>query len=544
MPNPSLRSALRYGIAPISVALATAIRLALDPLLGDRFPFLAFIVAIGVTAWYGGLGPSLLAVALSWLAADHFLLQPRGPGPIFSDRSQVIFPFFAAGLIVTLLSGAVRDARSRARASAAEARRALEAQQAQREWHRITLASIGDAVITTDPRGRVTSLNPAAERLTGSGGHEAAGRPLTEVLRTVEGAIDGTAHFPIAGVVRGEAVPSGHPTVLIDGGGAARYVEHNAAPIKDDRGEVTGVVIVLRDITERRQAEQALRASEARFRHLADTMPQIVWTAGPDGSVDYFNARWDEYTGMTPEASLGEGWRAAVHPDDLGRFSSVRDRGIGEGEVFEAEVRLRRRDGADRWHLVRSVPVPDEPGRSARRFGAATDIDDRRRAEEALRESERQYRAVYDQAAVGIAEVDLTGRFLRANDRYCEIVGYPQEALLGLRFRDITHPDDPPGHREKFARIAEGPSSYTIEKRFVRKDGRVVWARTAVSLIRDGEGRPARVVAVVEDITERGGPRRPCGRARSGSPASCSTCPAWPGSRTRRADTSTPTTPP
>ena len=503
MPNPSLRSALRYGIAPISVALATAIRLALDPLLGDRFPFLAFIVAIGVTAWYGGLGPSLLAVALSWLAADHFLLQPRGPGPIFSDRSQVIFPFFAAGLIVTLLSGAVRDARRRARASAAEARRALEAQQAQREWHRITLASIGDAVITTDPRGRVTSLNPAAERLTGSGGHEAAGRPLTEVLRTVEGAIDGTAHLPVAGVVRGEAVPSGHPTVLIDGGGAARSVEHNAAPIKDDRGEVTGVVIVLRDITERRQAEQALRASEARFRHLADTMPQIVWTAGPDGSVDYFNARWDEYTGMTPEASLGEGWRAAVHPDDLGRFSSVRDRGIGEGEVFEAEVRLRRRDGADRWHLVRSVPVPDEAGRSARRFGAATDIDDRRRAEEALRESERQYRAVYDQAAVGIAEVDLTGRFLRANDRYCEIVGYPQEALLGLRFRDITHPDDPPGHREKFARIAEGPSSYTIEKRFVRKDGRVVWARTAVSLIRDGEGRPARVVAVVEDITER-----------------------------------------
>ena len=207
MPNPSLRSALRYGIAPISVALATAIRLALDPLLGDRFPFLAFIVAIGVTAWYGGLGPSLLAVALSWLAADHFLLQPRGPGPIFSDRSQVIFPFFAAGLIVTLLSGAVRDARRRARASAAEARRALEAQQAQREWHRITLASIGDAVITTDPRGRVTSLNPAAERLTGSGGHEAAGRPLTEVLRTVEGAIDGTAHFPIAGVVRGRASP-------------------------------------------------------------------------------------------------------------------------------------------------------------------------------------------------------------------------------------------------------------------------------------------------------------------------------------------------
>src|SRR3954467_11374142 len=158
MPNPSLRSALRYGIAPISVALAAAVRLALDPLLGDRLPFLAFIVAIGVTSWYGGLGPSLLAVALSWLAADHFLLQPRGPGPIPWDRSQVILPFFVAGLIVTLLTEAVRDARSRVRASAAEARRADESRQAQREWHRITLASIGDAAITTDPDGRVTSL--------------------------------------------------------------------------------------------------------------------------------------------------------------------------------------------------------------------------------------------------------------------------------------------------------------------------------------------------------------------------------------------------
>ncbi len=162
-------------------------------------------------------------------------------------------------------------------------------------------------MITTDPEGRVTSLNPAAERLTGSGGHEAVGRPLTEVFRTIEGAIDGTAHFPVAGVVRGEAVLSGHQTVLIDGGGATKYVEHNAAPIRDDRGEVTGVVIVLRDITERRQAEQALRESEARFRHLADAMPQIVWTATPDGSVDYFNARWYEYTGLTPEGSLPRG---------------------------------------------------------------------------------------------------------------------------------------------------------------------------------------------------------------------------------------------
>jgi PAS domain S-box-containing protein len=380
----------RYGIVPILIALATAVQLALDPLLGDRLPCLAFFVAIAVSTWYGGLRPSLLAVALSWLAVDHFLLQPRGPGPIVWEKSLTIFPFFAIGLTIALLTEAVRDARNLACASAAEARRANEAQQAQREWLRITLASIGDAVITTDPEGQVTSLNPAAERLIGSGGQEAIGRPLAELFRTSDGSINGAAHEPVTGVVRGEAIVSGHRTTLIERGGATRYVEHNAAPISDDRGEVTGVVIVLRDITERRQAEQALRKSELRFRHLADAMPQIVWTATPDGSVDYFNARWYEYTGLAPEASLHEGWRVAVHPDDLGRLSSVRDRRVAEGQVFEAELRVRRRDGAYRWHLVRSLAVPDEAGDLARRFGAATDIDDRKRAEDGLRDADRR----------------------------------------------------------------------------------------------------------------------------------------------------------
>jgi PAS domain S-box-containing protein len=385
-----LPSSLRLGLAPMSVALATAIQLALDPLLGGRFPFLTFFVAIAVTTWYGGLEPSLLAVVLSWFAFDHFFLEPRGPGPFLLDKSQIIWLFFAVGLTITLLSEAARDARSRARISASQARRAIEAQQAQAEWLRVTLASIGDAVITTDSAGRVTSLNPAAERLTGSGGQEAVGRPWTEVFRTIEGAIDGTAYFPVAGVVRGEAVLSGHHTILIDDGGATKSVELNAAPIRYDWGEIAGVVIVMRDITERRKTEQALRESEARLRHLADAMPQIVWTATPDGSVDYFNARWYEYTGLTPQGPLPEVWRAADHLDDLGRFSSVRDRGIDEGQVYEAEVRLRRKDGSYRWHLIRSVPVPDRAGGLARRFGAATDINDRRRAEEALVEADRR----------------------------------------------------------------------------------------------------------------------------------------------------------
>ncbi len=120
-------------------------------------------------------------------------------------------------------------------------------------------------------------------------------------------------------------------------------------------------------------------------------MPQIVWTAVPDGSVDYFNARFHQYTGLTAEEALApEGWHAVIHADDLARLSTLRDEAVGKGEVFEAEVRLRDRAGGHRWHLLRSVPVHDESGSLARRFGTATDIDDLKRAGEALREADRR----------------------------------------------------------------------------------------------------------------------------------------------------------
>ena len=130
---------------------------------------------MSIAAWYGGFGPAILAVCLSLLAIDRFLLVPRGPVPIFGDRWQLALAFFVVSLAVALLGEALRAARRRAQASDSEARRVLEEQRADRERLRTTLASIADAVITTDPEGRVTSLNPAAERLTGWGTAEATG---------------------------------------------------------------------------------------------------------------------------------------------------------------------------------------------------------------------------------------------------------------------------------------------------------------------------------------------------------------------------------
>ena len=199
-PRSSTNSARNYFIAVAGVILATATRLALDPWLGDRFPFFAFFVAVVIAAWYGGFGPAILAVCLSLLAIDRFLLVPR-PGTALR-RPVAIGPGLLRrqpGRRPGRRGLAGRSAS--AQASDLEARRVLEEQRADRERLLTTLASIADAVITTDPEGRITSLNPAAERLTGWGTSEADRPSPGEVFRIVEGATDLSSALALASFV-------------------------------------------------------------------------------------------------------------------------------------------------------------------------------------------------------------------------------------------------------------------------------------------------------------------------------------------------------
>ncbi len=131
-----------------------------------------------------------------------------------------------------------------------------------------------------------------------------------------------------------------------------------------------------------REAEEALRQSEERYRFLAESIPQIVWTARPDGGVDYWNGRWYEYTGLSPEESQDEGWSQALHPDDLAACLSRWEQAVRTGESYEIQYRLKRADGAYRWHLGRGEPWRDPSGRIGKWFGVCTDIDDQRRAQE------------------------------------------------------------------------------------------------------------------------------------------------------------------
>lgn len=158
-------------------------------------------------------------------------------------------------------------------------------------------------------------------------------------------------------------------------------------PLHTARGEVYAVLAVSYDISDRKHAEAALRASEERFRTVTDAVPQLIWANDATGQATYFNRRWYAYSGLSEEQSLGPGWQAIVHPDDAPASVERWRQALVAGEVFESEYRLRRADGVYRWHLGRNVPLRDEDGTIIGWFGTATDIEALKLAEAARQES-------------------------------------------------------------------------------------------------------------------------------------------------------------
>jgi PAS domain S-box-containing protein len=172
------------------------------------------------------------------------------------------------------------------------------------------------------------------------------------------------------------------------------------------------------------------RASEARYRQLADAMPQIVWTAGADGGATYFNRRWFEYTGLKPDETGPNAWQLVVHPDDLANAVAVREATLKSGETFEVEYRFRAGDGSYRWHLGRAVPLHDDTGRIELWIGTATDIHDRKVIEDQLAKRALAARALAT-IGDGVFLVDRGGRIRLWNGAAERITGVAKADAVG-----------------------------------------------------------------------------------------------------------------
>ncbi len=240
-----------------------------------------------------------------------------------------------------------------------------------------------------DSQGNTLTLNSAGLKLHGFQSLADMFDRLDKYIKVFELLhLDGTCmpveEWPVSRALRGEFVQDNElrlRNLLI---GHERIVSYSVAPVRGSAGEVILIVYVIQDLTERKRVENALRESESNISQLADALPQLVWTAMPDGSVDYYNRRYLEYNGIAPRDGEKWEWGPVLHPDDLRLTMDAWQHAVTSGEVYQAEHRVQMADGSYRWHLSRAWPVRDGQGQVVRWFGTATDIHEVKQAETIL----------------------------------------------------------------------------------------------------------------------------------------------------------------
>jgi PAS domain S-box-containing protein len=331
----------------------------------------------------------------------------------------------------------------------AERKRAEEELRLQREWLRVTLSSIGDAVITSDTEGRITFLNPVAIALTGWQPEEAMGQPTQGIFRIINEKTHRPAEDLVARILNEKRVIElANDTALVTRDGREVPIEDNAAPILDAAGNLIGVVLVFHDVTEKRRAQEALQRSERRYRSFVDVTSQFAWVTDASGQVVVDIPALRDFTGQTYEEAKGAGWSAALHPEDLQRTLEVWNRAVSTKTMYEIEYRMRRHDGVYRLLLARGVPILNEQGNVVEWVGTCIDITERKHAEEALREAHA--RAAWlarfpEQNPNPVIQVSADGTILycnpvtsRLSGWKCEVGQILQKELFSLVARAMT----------------------------------------------------------------------------------------------------------
>ncbi len=269
-------------------------------------------------------------------------------------------------------------------------------------------------------------------------------------------------------------------------------------------------VIISRDISDRKQAEALRQEAQDRFRHLTELVPGVVYQfqLRPDGSfcMPYVSDAFQQMFRLSADEVRVDASKAVMraHPDDLEGVMASIQTSAKNMTPWQHEYRLQFDDGTESWVFGNSRPHREVDG-SVLWHGFITDITERKLAEEALRESEARLRAVFEQAAVGVAVLETaTGRFVRINNKYCEMLGYDESEMLHLDFQTITHPADLEGDLSRMERLKSGRiREFEMEKRYWHKDGHLLWVTLSVSPLWAPGQQPTFHLAIVQDITER-----------------------------------------
>ncbi|MGA3114998.1 MAG: PAS domain S-box protein [Syntrophobacteraceae bacterium] len=486
-----------YIFAVLATLATLFVRLDMKANFGERPLLILFQLPIIFSAYLGGLGPGLVSTVVAAISVDYFLMPPVHSFYIASaaDFSQWI-TLIVSGVLISVMSEALHRSRRRAEAS--------------RLQHSVTLASIGDAVITTDLQGRISFFNSEAERLTGLTLQEAIGKLLASVLRIV----DENTRIPIDPAKSilefGKDVGAASNSLLLAGENRDTAVEHSGSAIIRPDGTIDGTVLVFRDCSEKKKAETALRKSEEQFRAMFElSSVGMALTDLQTGRFERVNERLCAISGYTAEELLGMSFSEITHPEDRQRDWEAFQRLVrGEAAALRHEKRYVRKDGATVWVNVNATLIRDNDDRPVRGLGVIEDITERRMAEDALRENQRVLSTLLSNLH-GMAyrcrnDVHWTMEFV--SHGCLALTGYEPEDLIDnarLSYNDLIHPEDQESVWQDVQRALAAGEPFQLLYRILAADGTLKWVWEKGSGVLDDNGALIALEGFITDITER-----------------------------------------
>jgi len=286
--------------------------------------------------------------------------------------------------------------------------------------------------------------------------------------------------------------------------GVYRWFLIRAQAFRDESGKIVRWYGTSTDIEDRKRAEEALRATERNLAAIINTIPTTAWTARPDGYCDFLNQVWLDYVGMTAERAQGWGWADAIHPDDRKKLVEEWRSSLASGKPVDTEARIRRFDGPYRWFLIRANPLRDESGNILKWYGTCLDIEDRKKAEDALQSSERNLSLTINTIPTLIQVSRPDGSVISVNQAVLDYHGVTLPDVQNEGFRNrFYHPDDVKRLSQTRKDALKLPQPFEYEQRAMGRDGVYRWFLVRYNPLLDDQGRIERWYATAFDVEDR-----------------------------------------
>ncbi|MEQ1758374.1 MAG: PAS domain S-box protein [Vicinamibacterales bacterium] len=480
-----------YALAAAALAAAVFVRWLLDPLLGTTLPLVTIYGAVAAAAWAGGVRPAALVAVLGYLACDYLFVEPRGR--IVIDFGAIVG--VAAYLFTCALIIGFGEAMRRSQRLANE----------QREVLRVTLRSIGDAVITTDLQGRVTYLNSVAEAITGWRQPDAFGQPLDAVFRIVNEDTRLPVENPATRALReGVVVGLANHTVLVHKDGSECPIDDSAAPIRNERDEVSGCVLTFRDVTAQRRHDHE-RSSQMLMSWLlasiVESSDDAIISKSLDGIIQSWNAAAERLFGYAADQAIGHHISLVIPEDRLAEEDHILANLRAGTRIDHFETERRRADGQRINVSLTISPIRDAAGHIVGASKIVRDISERKRAEA----DRQQFVTLIESSTdfIGICALDGTPLFL--NRAGLALVGLADlEDARSKPVASFFFPEDQQMIVEEFLPSVLEKGHGEVDVRFRNfTTGEARWMAYKVLTLPDANGRPRAFATVSQDVTER-----------------------------------------